>query len=166
MIATKSFACEYDGRRHEIRADISHIVADHEIVRRFPEAFAHTPEDDSGGPAVRTYTHEPGCRVTATVEEGRVARRDPGADRRRMAREYAATASRDRAAREWESAAGREDRLFWQGTERLLASLAPPEDRDKDLEDVCDLADWHARQWQDTLDAIDEAHGPFAAWRR
>jgi hypothetical protein len=148
MIATQSFACrDSDGFAHTIEAGRTHIVRDHEIVMRYPEAFAPEPSDRTGGPELRTHV-------------------SPAARRQRMAEQFDAIQRGDRAREErrFERPETRERRLFEEETERLLASLAPPEDRDVD--DLCDLSDLYARRAEDHLAALDEAHGPVAPWRR
>jgi hypothetical protein len=125
-----------------LTAGKSHIYdRDHEIVRRCPEAFEPEPSDEAGGPGVRTRPAD------AEV-------------RRRFTRELAEIQREDRA-REVDGTSAREAR-WWAATDALLERFRPAED--DDLEDVCDLSDFYARQALDELDAIDESWGPSAPW--
>src|SRR5438874_55970 len=44
-VATESFRCRYDGDVVDVKAGISHIAWDHEIVQRWPERFEDAEPD-------------------------------------------------------------------------------------------------------------------------
>jgi hypothetical protein len=159
ICCTRDFSCEDEDRVKHFRAGTTWIDPSHPVFERFPQNFGRSARAVS---EIRTRVRPPGRTAAVAEDDWRDV-----TDRGRMAEQYAEFLREDRTheAQRWETAATREDRLFWEGTEQLLDSLRPRQD-DDDLDDVCDLSDFYADRAEQRLDAIDEAHGPFAAWRR
>jgi Prokaryotic homologs of the JAB domain len=44
LVATRTFAVAYDGRRELIKAGQTRVVADHELARRYPDSWTSTPD--------------------------------------------------------------------------------------------------------------------------
>lgn len=145
MRATRSFTTTYDGERVEIIAGRTHVTRDHELVRRFPDAF---DDSDVQIAASDRAIEEFGARYPAVAQAASLSNGNGNGSRSLTPGGQRIAAEQEAIRREWLAELDRRDRAkpskptsedsFWSSVERQLADPR----RERELEESCRELDW------------------------